>query len=293
MSKAGVTFVRSLLERVIEEQAKGDPKQADAIRKLLGEQIGTQINNIKPGSPEAKQLKETFQKQGIWSQYLEVGLMEDCEIFTKSQPMSAIGLGHEIGIHPKSIWNNPEPEVVLVVNPRGEIVGASLGNDQNLRDFEGRSALLLGKAKDNNASCSIGPFIRLFDETFTIDHVRNAEIELEIRGQDNFTLVSQSSMNQISRDVTDLVSQALNRNHQYPDGMVLFVGTMFAPTTDRDPVNKRGEGFTHKVGDEVLISNEKLGMLINRVNYSDKIVEWKFGVCDLMENLSKRKLLRS
>src|SRR5690606_27366505 len=105
---------------------------------------------------------------GVWSQYLEVAIGKDAEIFTKTQPMASVGFGAQIGIHPESHWNNPEPEVVLAVARTGKIRGATLGNDVNLRDYEGRSALLLGEAKDQNASCAIGPFIRLFDETFSL-----------------------------------------------------------------------------------------------------------------------------
>jgi len=285
---AGVTFVQSMLERVIEEQARGDASKAQSIRKAVTAVIGDNLAKVVPGSASALQLKQVLIKEGMWSQYLEVGIGEDAEIFTKSQPMSAVGIGAEIGIHPKSEWNNPEPEIVLVVNSKGESVGATLGNDVNLRDFEGRSALLLGKAKDNNASCSIGPCIRLFDEHFSIADVRSCELELEIRGEDGFTLKGASALSKISRDPLDLVSQAINKNHQYPDGLVLFLGTMFAPTQDRPEVGKpSGEGFTHKIGDSVRISTPKLGTLINRVNTTDKVPPWTYGVGALMKDIYK------
>ena len=285
---AGVTFVQSMLERVIEEQARGDATKAQAVRRAVSAVIGDNLSKVVPGSPSALELKEVLIKEGVWSQYLEVGIGEDAEIFTKSQPMSAVGTGAEIGIHPKSEWNNPEPEVVLVVNSRAETVGATLGNDVNLRDFEGRSALLLGKAKDNNGSCSIGPCIRLFDENFTISDIRNCELELEIRGEDGFILKGSSALTKISRDPLDLVSQAINVNHQYPDGLVLFLGTMFAPTQDRPaPGKPSGEGFTHKIGDSVRISTPKLGTLINRVNTTDKISPWTYGVSALMKDIYK------
>jgi fumarylacetoacetate (FAA) hydrolase family protein len=285
---SGVTFVQSMLERVIEEQARGDATKAQAVRLAVTSVIGDNLSKVVPGSPSALALKEVLIKEGVWSQYLEVGIGEDAEIFTKSQPMSAVGTGAEIGIHPKSEWNNPEPEIVLVVNSRGETVGATLGNDVNLRDFEGRSALLLGKAKDNNGSCAIGPCIRVFDENFSIADVRVCELELEIRGEDGFTLKGSSALSKISRDPLDLVSQAINSNHQYPDGLVLFLGTMFAPTQDRPaPGKPSGEGFTHRVGDSVRISTPKLGTLINRVNTTDKVPPWTYGVSALMRDIYK------
>ena len=291
---AGVTFVQSMLERVIEEQARGDASRAQSVRKAVTRVIGDNLSKVIPGSESALALKEVLIKEGIWSQYLEVGIGVDAEIFTKSQPMSAVGTGAEIGIHPKSAWNNPEPEIVLAVNSKGKCVGVTLGNDVNLRDFEGRSALLLGKAKDNNASCSIGPCIRLFDEHFDIEDVRGCALELEIRGEDGFVLQGSSELSKISRDPLDLVSQTINENHQYPDGFMLFLGTMFAPTQDRPlgeatSAGSPGEGFTHKVGDQVRISTPKLGTLINRVNTTDQIDPWIYGVNALMNDLMKHK----
>jgi fumarylacetoacetate (FAA) hydrolase family protein len=285
---AGVTFVASTLERVIEEQARGDPAKADAVRRSLAALLGDNLASVRPGSPEAMRVKEALVAAGAWSQYLEVGIGPDAEIFTKAQPMSAVGAGAEIGIHPKSEWNNPEPEIVLAVNSRGRTVGATLGNDVNLRDFEGRSALLLGKAKDNNASCAIGPFIRLFDETFGIDDVRRCELAMRVDGPEGFALEGASSMAMISRDPLDLVGHAIGPNHQYPDGLVLFLGTMFAPTKDRFGP---GQGFTHAVGDIVTIATPKLGALVNRVNHTDRIAPWTFGVGALMGNLARRGLL--
>jgi len=283
---AGVTFVASMLERVIEEQARGDPKKAESVRAAVVAVIGENLGAVKPGSADAARLKDVLIKQGVWSQYLEVGIGPDAEIFTKSQPMSAVGTGAEIGIHPKSEWNNPEPEIVLAVNSRGETVGATLGNDVNLRDFEGRSALLLGKAKDNNASCAIGPFIRIFDDRFTIDDVRRCDLSMKVTGTDGFVMDGSSSISKISRDPLDLVSQAIGANHQYPDGFVLFLGTMFAPVQDR---RRPGEGFTHEVGDVVTISTPRLGTLANRVNTSDRIAPWTYGVRALMRDLTRNK----
>jgi fumarylacetoacetate (FAA) hydrolase family protein len=289
---AGVTFVASMLERVIEEQARGDAGKADAVRQAVVSVIGDNLSSVKPGSKEAMQLKEVLIRQGVWSQYLEVGIGPDAEIFTKSQPMSAVGVGAEIGIHPHSDWNNPEPEIVLAVNSRGEVKGATLGNDVNLRDFEGRSALLLGKAKDNNASCAIGPFIRLFDEHFTIDDVRQCDLLMKVTGDDGFVMEGVSPLSMISRDPLDLVAQAIGPNHQYPDGFMLFLGTMFAPTQDR-PVKGKGpgEGFTHLVGDIVTVTTPKLGTLVNRVNTSDQIAPWTYGANALMRDLARRGLL--
>jgi fumarylacetoacetate (FAA) hydrolase family protein len=284
---AGVTFVASMLERVIEEQARGDASRAQAVRQAVVAVIGDNLAAVQPGSASAMRLKDVLVAQGMWSQYLEVGIGPDAEIFTKSQPMSSVGTGAEIGIHPASTWNNPEPEIVLAVNSRGEVRGAALGNDVNLRDFEGRSALLLGKAKDNNASCAIGPFIRLFDEHFGIEDVRRCDLAMQVDGADGFKLQGSSSLSKISRDPLDLVGQAIGANHQYPDGFVLFLGTMFAPTQDRlGP----GQGFTHLVGDVVTVSAPQLGTLANRVNTSDKVVPWTYGTAALMRDLARRGL---
>jgi fumarylacetoacetate (FAA) hydrolase family protein len=285
---SGVTFVSSMLERVIEEQARGDWTKAEEIRKQIHELVGDNLAEIQPGSASAMKVKEVLIKQGAWSQYLEVGIGPDAEIFTKSQPMSAVGTGAEVGIHPGSHWNNPEPEIVLAVNSKGKIVGTALGNDVNLRDFEGRSALLLGKAKDNNASCAIGPFIRLFDDQFSLDDVRQANITLSVEGPEGFTLEGSSSMKHISRDPLELVQHCAGSHHQYPDGLMLFLGTMFSPIQDRD---EPGQGFTHKVGDIVYIQTPLLGSLINRVNTCDQIPPWTFGTGALMRNLAQRGLL--
>jgi fumarylacetoacetate (FAA) hydrolase family protein len=285
---AGVTFVASMLERVIEEQARGNPALAESVRREVVAVIGDDLSKVRPGSEEAARLKEVLLAKNIWSQYLEVGIGPDAEIFTKSQPMSAVGTGAEVGIHPKSAWNNPEPEIVLAVNSRGEVVGATLGNDVNLRDFEGRSALLLGKAKDNNASCAIGPFIRLFDAEFSIDDVRKADLAMQVVGPEGFEMRGASSLSMISRDPLDLAAQATGPNHQYPDGFMLFLGTMFAPTQDR---HGPGQGFTHVAGDQVAISTPRLGTLVNRVNTSDRIAPWRYGALALMRDLARRGLL--
>lgn len=284
----GVTFASSMVERVIEEQAAGDPSKAQEIRNRIGARIGDSLNNIVPGSAEAVKVKEALIEEGLWSQYLEVGIGPDAEVFSKAQILSSVGQGADVGLHPISKWNNPEPEVVLAVSSKGRIVGASLGNDVNLRDIEGRSALLLSKAKDNNASCAIGPMIRLFDESFTLDDVRRAELDLIVRGEDGFVLKGHSSMAQISRDPEDLVRQTCGRHHQYPDGFMLFLGTLFAPTQDRD---HPGEGFTHKRDDVVEISSPMLGTLTNTVRLSTDCTEWTFGVSHLMRNLAQRNLI--
>lgn len=284
----GVTFVRSMLERVIEERAAGDPAAASAIRESLSAIIGGNLSGVVPGSAQAREVKALLIREKLWSQYLEVGIGPDAEVFTKAQVLSSVGHGAEIGIHPASHWNNPEPEIVLVVDAEGRTRGATLGNDVNLRDVEGRSALLLGKAKDNNASCAVGPLIRLFDEAYGIEDVRQAELVLEVEGTDGFTLEGRSSMREISRDPLDLVAQAIGPNHQYPDGLALFLGTMFAPVQDR---GERGQGFTHRIGDVVAISSEGLGLLRNTVRPSDECAPWRFGVSHLMRNLARRGLL--
>ena len=285
---SGVTFVASLLERVIEEQARGDASRAEATRAAIGDVLGDNLADIVPGSPEAMKVKDVLIAQGMWSQYLEVGIGPDAEVFTKAPVLAAVGTGADVGIHADSAWNNPEPEVVLAVNSRGETLGAALGNDVNLRDFEGRSALLLGKAKDNNASCAIGPFIRLFDAHFGIADVRRITVALNVTGSEGFTLEGSSSLAKISRDPLDLVAQTLNRHHAYPDGFMLFLGTMFAPTQDR---HGPGQGFTHVVGDHVRIAAPELGALNNRVVHADQAPRWSFGLGALMRNLASRRLL--
>lgn len=282
----GVTFAVSLLERVIEEQAGGDAAKAGDLRRDLQAMIGTDLSRIAPGSAEAMALKAELQTRGAWSQYMEVGLGPDAEVFTKAQPLSAVGFGSAVGLHPASQWNNPEPEIVLAVNAAGQVRGATLGNDVNLRDIEGRSALLLGKAKDNNASCAIGPFIRLFDEHFSLDTLRQAQVSLRIEGADDgFVLEGASDMREISRDPLDLVAQSHGAHHQYPDGFMLFLGTMFSPIQDRDG---KDQGFTHHLGDTVTIATPSLGALINRVDRSDRLPPWTFGIRQLYRHLARR-----
>lgn len=288
LKACGVTFARSMVERVIEERAAGDPAKAEAFRARVAGLIGASLRDIRPGSEEAAAAKAALIGEGLWSQYLEVGIGPDAEVFTKGQPMSAVGHGATVGLHPASRWNNPEPEVVLAVSSKGRIVGASLGNDVNLRDVEGRSALLLGKAKDNNAACAIGPFIRLFAGGFSLDDVRRAELTLRVEGEDGFVLRGHSSMREISRDPADLVAQTIGRHHQYPDGFMLFCGTMFAPVEDRDGP---GQGFTHHLGDRVTIAAPGLGALSNPVGLSTDVPEWTFGTAALMRNLAGRGLL--
>ena len=285
---SGVTFVVSLLERVIEEQARGDKSRADALRGEILDLIGTDLSQLVPGSDGAMKVKAALIEKGVWSQYREVGIGPDAEIFTKGQPMSAVGHGAEVGLHPISSWNNPEPEVALLVTSTGEIIGATLGNDVNLRDVEGRSALLLGKAKDNNASASLGPFVRLFDGDFSLDTIKQAEIALRVEGTDGFVLEGQSNMAQISRTPESLVAATVGAHHQYPDGLVLYLGTMFAPVKDRDGA---GKGFTHKLGDVVSISTPSLGTLTNRVNLSTKCPPWTYGTSHLLRDLSRANLL--
>jgi fumarylacetoacetate (FAA) hydrolase family protein len=286
---AGVTFANSALERVIEEKAGGDPAKAERFRLDMSERIGSELRNIRPGSPASTALKKLLIVEGLWSQYLEVAIGPDAEIFTKAPVLAAVGWGQDIGVRSDSEWNNPEPELVIICDGAGCPRGATLGNDVNLRDFEGRSALLLGKAKDNNASCAIGPFIRLFDDSFTLDDVRSATVSLSIDGPDGFKLRGQSEMSQISRDPLELVSQAFGQNHQYPDGFALFMGTMFAPVQDRAGP---GRGFTHSVGDIVRISSPKLGTLENRVVFCADAPEWRMGIGALMRNLAERGLLK-
>ncbi|MGU3330251.1 fumarylacetoacetate hydrolase family protein [Methylobacterium mesophilicum] len=288
LKAAGVTFATSMLERVIEERARGDLAAAAAIRTEVERLVGHDLRRLKPGSPAAMALKEVLVAQGAWSQYLEVGIGPDAEIFTKAQPLSAVGCGADAGLHPDSHWNNPEPEVALAVSSQQKIVGATLANDVNLRDFEGRSALLLGKAKDNNASCALGPFLRVFDETFDLDHVRRTTVTLEVTGTDGFRMEGTSPLAEISRDPEELVGALMGRTHDYPDGAILLLGTMFAPIQDR---HGPGLGFTHVEGDRVVVASPELGSLVNRMRPCDACEPWTFGARALMRNLAARGLL--
>lgn len=285
---SGVTFAVSAIERVIEERARGDAARADSLRASLRDRIGADIRSVKPGSAPAQRLKAELIKDGLWSQYLEVAIGPDAEIFTKAPPLSSVGWGDWVGIRSDSAWNNPEPEIVLACDRAGRILGASLGNDVNLRDIEGRSALLLGKAKDNNAACAIGPFIRIFDDGFGLNDVRETVLQLQIDGDEGFHLEGQSSMAQISRDPEELVAQTIGRHHHYPDGFALFLGTMFAPVVDRGAA---GLGFTHMQGDVVRVCADRLGVLENKVTYCDQAPPWTVGIAELMQNLARRGLL--
>ncbi len=283
----GVTFAVSMIERVIEERAMGDASKADEIRQIVHKNVGTDFTDLVPGSPQAMALKQELIKSGVWSQYLEVGIGPDVEVFTKGQPMSAINTGAQLGVLETSDWNNPEPEIALLVTPEAKIIGATLGNDVNLRDYEGRSALLLGKAKDQNGTCCLGPLFRLFDDTFSLEDVKRTEVELSITGEDGFVSSGSNKMSQISRTPESIIEQVCNRSHQYPDGLVLFLGTMFAPSEDRTEAKL---GFTHKVGDRVEISSPKLGKLVNWVNHCHVIPEWRYGLTELMDFVSQVRI---
>ena len=284
----GVTFAVSLLERVIDEQARGSADKAKAIRADITALIGEDLSKLKPGSPQASEVKAKLVARGAWSQYLEVGIGPDAEVFTKCQPLASVGFGADVGLHPVSNWNNPEPEIAVIASSRGRIVGATLGNDVNLRDVEGRSALLLGKAKDNNASAALGPFIRLFDEEFTLADVKGAMVKLRVEGGDGFELEGASSMAAISRSPEELVAAAMGAHHQYPDGMALYLGTMFVPSKDR---GEKGKGFTHRGGDRVTVSTETLGALVNRVRLSTECRPWTYGMRRLMQDLAGAGLI--
>lgn len=286
----GVTFVDSMVERVIEERAGGDPQAAAEIRESMQRELGVDLTTVTPGSDEAATVKRALVDRGWWSQYLEVGLGPDPEVFTKGPVLSAVGSGADIGVPEFSSWNNPEPELVLIATSTGQIVGVTLGNDVNLRDVEGRSALLLGMAKDNNRSTSLGPFIRIFDEEFTVDDARSMEITLHVEGPEGYSLDGLNSVSALSRSFEDLIAATYGDHHQYPDGFALFTGTLFAPTEDRDTP---GEGFTHKLGDVVTIRNQHLGALINRVGRCEELPQWSYGIRQLIHDATRLDHQRS
>ncbi|HMO27359.1 MAG TPA: fumarylacetoacetate hydrolase family protein [Tepidisphaeraceae bacterium] len=286
----GVTFIRSLLERVVEEKAQGDPTKAADIRAMITHALGDDLSKVKPGSPQTVQLKKKFIDAGIWSQYLEVGIGPNVEIFTKAQPMSSVGYGQQVGVLPDSMWNNPEPEVVLAVSRRGRIVGVTLGNDVNLRDYEGRSALLLGEAKDQNGSSAIGPMVRLMDESFSVADITRLEVRLSVQGLDGFTVTGANRMSEISRSPEEIAQSVVCAHHQYPDATMIYLGTMFAPTEDRSAA---GGGFTHHLHDRVEISVPQLGTLVNWVNHTDRIPPWEYGASELVECLVARRMRRA
>lgn len=279
LKACGVTFVDSMIERVIEERSQGDPARAAEVRESLTGALHAGIDTVEPGSPAAEHVKQVFLAQGMWSQYLEVGLGPDPEVFTKAPVLASVGYGAQIGIPGFSTWNNPEPELVLLVDSRGRARGCTLGNDVNLRDVEGRSALLLGMAKDNTASSALGPFVRLFDGSFTLDTVREERITLSVQGTDGYLLEGENNVARLSRSFERLIQAAHGAHHQYPDGFALFTGTLFAPTQDRDAP---GEGFTHKMGDCVRISSEHLGALQNEVAPTETVPRWEFGLRSLL-----------
>jgi fumarylacetoacetate (FAA) hydrolase family protein len=111
---------------------------------------------------------------------------------------------------------------------------------------------------------------------------------MTVNGVDGFGLTASCSMKEISRDPADLVAQTLGDHHQYPDGMMLYLGSMFAPVQDR---GKAGSGFTHVIGDEVAIHAPELGTLKNHVHLSTECPKWTFGATSLMRNLAARTLI--
>ncbi|SEB54649.1 Fumarylacetoacetate (FAA) hydrolase family protein [Paramicrobacterium humi] len=281
----GVTFVDSMIERVIEERCAGDPTRAASIRQSLTTVLSAEIGDIEPGTVEADRVKHVLLKEGLWSQYLEVGLGPDPEVFTKAPVLASVGTGARIGVASFSDWNNPEPELVLIADSRGQARGCTLGNDVNLRDVEGRSALLLGMAKDNNASSAIGPFIRLFHDSFALEDAREERLQLRVTGAaDGYELVGENNVARLSRSFERLLSATHGDHHQYPDGFALYTGTLFAPVQDR---GAPGEGFTHRLGDQVNISSEHLGALINEVGAAEQLPRWEFGIRSLMDYLQQ------
>ena len=282
----GVTFVDSMIERVIEEKCAGDPLRATEVREQVLTALGGSLRGVTPGSPKAAEVKDILVQQGLWSPYLEVGIGPYAEVFTKGPVLSSVGFGAEVGIPTFSEWNNPEPELVLVVSRTGTVVGATLGNDVNLRDIEGRSALLLGKAKDNNAQCALGPFIRVFDTAVTLDTLAEETIHLEVVGDDGFVMTGTNSVSHISRPLRQLVDQTVGLHHQYPDGLVLFTGTLFAPTQDRDTP---GSGFTHKPSDRVSIWSTHLGLLSNTTGVTEELPPWEFGINAFLDYALRRR----
>jgi len=278
----GLTFVNGLLQRFADDN--GGAATVAKMEKAAGVALG----KILPGSEEAARLRTALMEDGLWNDTLEVGFGPDVELFTKAQPLSAVGTGAEIAVLPTSKQTFAEPEVVLMLNADGKICGATLGCDMTARDVEARSLLLLGRAKDQNATCAVGPFIRLFDQTFSLPNVQGMNLTYAFEGADDAVFTDTGSMDQIGRGLITLARQVVNEHHGYPDGVALFTGCMFKAPSSRGASDTP---FTHQVGDVVIIKASPLGTLINRVNTTDKVRPWSFGMSDLMANLANRQLL--
>jgi 2-dehydro-3-deoxy-D-arabinonate dehydratase len=175
------------------------------------------------------------------------------ELFFKSTPHRVAGPNQKVRIRRDSKWNVPEPELALVVNSLGRIIGYTIGNDMSSRDIEGENPLYLPQAKVYTQSCGLGPGILIRSQPLPPE----TEIQLEIIRADATVFLGQTRLSELKRTPEELV-EYLFRDNSFPFGCFLLTGTGIVPPDE----------FTLAVGDEIRITIEPIGTLINHVTQS-------------------------